>query len=141
MDALQRITERVNRNGDPNDPATPRPLLTVAEFFDGNTDTGSIGCNLWPNTPEPAVFRALFERIAARDDVRDVRIQITDFDGPEWPFTDTVYIMTSATQDDVASWFDESVRPDEFWEGFHPDCAYEPYVVPAGVRPIACWWD
>ncbi len=36
MKPLERITQRVNRHGDVNDPATPRPLLTLAEFFEGN---------------------------------------------------------------------------------------------------------
>jgi len=46
MTPLERITERVNRHGDVNDASTPRPLLTLAEFFEGNDVVGSIGCNL-----------------------------------------------------------------------------------------------
>jgi hypothetical protein len=36
MTPLERITERVNRNGDVDNAATPRPLLTLEEFFEGN---------------------------------------------------------------------------------------------------------
>src|SRR5215475_10089248 len=36
MTPLERITERVTRHGDVNEPTTPRPLLTLAEFFEGN---------------------------------------------------------------------------------------------------------
>ena len=32
---------RINRNGDINDTATPNPLVTLAEFFEGNNDPGS----------------------------------------------------------------------------------------------------
>jgi len=141
MEALQRITERVSRNGPPDDVDTPRPLLTIDEFFDGNASTGSIGCNLWPNTPSPGAFYDLFKRILARVDVKDIRVQVTTFDDPEWPFSDTVYIMTTASPEEVAAWFDAGFAPDEVFEGFNPDETYEEYVVPDGVRPIGCWWD
>ena len=64
MTPLERITQRVNRNGDVNDPKTPRPLLTLAEFFEGNHVVGSIGCNLMP-TPQPAEFHEMLRRGAA----------------------------------------------------------------------------
>jgi hypothetical protein len=139
MTALERITERVNRLGHPDDPVTPRPLVSVDEFFSGNSEIGSIGCNL-ASAPSPEQFHKLFLAIAQRTEVKDIRIQITAFDVPEWPFSDTVYIMTNASPEAVASWFPEDLKPDETWLGF-ADQAYEPYVVPAGVQPIACWWD
>jgi hypothetical protein len=140
MTPLERITERVTRNGHPEDRGTPIPLLSIAEFFDGNTHTGSIGCNV-SGAPTPAQFREMFEHIARQPTVRDVRIQITAFDEPEWPFSDTVYIMTSVPLEQVGRWFPEHLRPDELWEGFSDTVRYEPYVVPAGTRAVACWWD
>lgn len=139
MKHLDRITERVNRLGHPDDPDTPRPLLTIDEFFEGNVEVGSIGCNL-EEPPAPEVFYTLFRSIAQRQDVYDIRVQITAFDVPEWPFSDTVYIMTTATPEEVATWFPEHLKPDETWIGF-VDQKYEPYQVPGGTQPIACWWD
>lgn len=139
MTHLQRVTERTNLLGHPDDPETPRPLLTIDEFFDGNCELGSIGCNLDP-IPTPDVFHALFRAIAQRPDVADIRVQITAFDVPEWPFSDTVYIMTSASPEEVATWFPEELMPDETWAGF-VDQDYEPYSVPPGTQPVACWWD
>ena len=139
MTPLERITERVNRRGHPDDPDTPRPLLTVEEFFEGNTEIGSIGCNL-DGAPSPERFHELFLAIAKRPDVKDIRVQITAFDVPEWPFSDTVYIMTTASPEEVASWFPPDLRPDENWSGF-VEQAYEPYAVPDDTLPVACWWD
>jgi len=139
MTPLERITERVTRPGHPDNAETPRPLVTVDEFFDGNTEVGSIGCNL-ESTPTPAQFYELFRVIGQRPEVKDIRVQITAFDVPEWPFSDTVYILTSASPDEVASWFPKELAPDETWEGF-VDQPYEPYLIPEGTRPIACWWD
>ena len=78
--------------------------------------------------------------ISKRSDVKDIRIQISAFDDPDWPFTDTIYIMTSAPEADVVSWFPVQLKPDDFWEGF-VDQAYEPYDIPQDSRPVAIWWD
>ncbi|WP_369935908.1 hypothetical protein [Xanthomonas tesorieronis] len=78
--------------------------------------------------------------IAPRPDVEDIRVQIAAFDVPEWPFSDTVYIMTSATPEEVETWFPQYLKPDETWAGF-VDQPYEPYQVSNGTHPVACWWD
>lgn len=138
---LERITERVNRHGDPNDGDTPRPLLTLAEFFDGNSSVGSIGCNL-ARPPEPAEFRSLLEAIAARPEVAEVRVQVTMFDEPEdWPYSDTVWVITRASPEEVLSWFGEEVRPDDCWRGWTNGVTFEACPVPPGMAPVACWWD
>jgi hypothetical protein len=141
MTPLERITERVSRHGDVNDFNTPRPLVTLAEFFEGNEVDGSIGCNLNP-TPTAAEFYQLLKVIAARPDVREVRVQITMFDNPdEWPFSDTAWVITSASPEEVATWFDEAVRPDECSAGWPEGAALEPCEVPPGMNPVMCWWD
>lgn len=139
MEPLKRITKRVNLNGHPDKPDTPRPLLAIDEFFEGNEIEGSIGCNLI-DIPHPTEFYELFKVIMNRPDVKDIRVQVTAFDDPEWPFTDTVYIMTSAPESEVSTWFPEHLKPDEIWEGF-VDQNYEPYEIPDGSRPVAAWWD
>jgi len=140
MNPIDRITRRVTRNGHPDKPGTPTPLLSLEEFFEGNEYVGSIGCNI-PSTPTPARFFETLKQISKRPDVKDIRVQVTAFDDPSWPFSDTVYIMTDAPADEVMTWFDEELRPDEAWEGFIATQRYEPYAVPVGTRPVACWWD
>jgi hypothetical protein len=141
MTPLERISERVNRHGDVNDPATIRPLLTLSEFFDGNDDFGSIGCNLSP-PPGPAKFYEMLKSILERSDVADVRVQITMFDDPEaWPFSDTVWIITSANPQTVAGWFDGSIRPDECSSGWTDGLLFEHVPLPEGMRAVACMWD
>lgn len=139
MTPLERISERVARLGHPDEADTPRPLVTVEEFFNGNSEVGCIGCNL-ETAPSPDQFYKLFQEIARRPEVKDIRVQITAFDLPEWPFTDTVYIMTSAPPVVVVTWFSEELKPDETWEGF-VDQPFEPYEVPTDCMPVACWWD
>ena len=114
--------------------------MTLAEFFEGNDIDGSIGCNLDP-PPTPTEFYELLSRIAARPDVADVRVQITMFDVPEWPFSDTVWIITSDLPEEVAGWFEETVRPDDCSVGWQEGVAVERCEVPIGMKPVACWWD
>jgi hypothetical protein len=140
MTPIERITDRVGRHGDVNDPATLRPLLTLAEFFEGNSVVGSIGCNLIP-TPDPAHFYGVLKQIESRPDVDSIRVQITMFDTPEWPFSDTVWVITSAEPQEVAGWFDEAIRPDEYGRGWTEGVAFEPCPIPPGMHPVYCWWD
>jgi hypothetical protein len=139
MTPLERITKRVNQGGDANAPETRRPELTLEEFFEGNDVVGSIWCNLSVELEPPDAYEIL-KVVRSRPDVADIRIEITMFDDPAWPFSDTIWIVTSASPDDVRSWFDEDVAPDEC------DCAVddvtrEAFDVPKGMRAVRCWWD
>ena len=140
MTPLERITERVNRHGDINDAATRRPLLTLEEFFDGNDVSGSICCNLSP-MPEPQEVYETLKQIRSRPDVADVRIEVAMFDVPEWPFAETVWVITTADPEQVKSWFTDEMAPDDVWAGWTSDRKFEPVDVPAGMQPVACWYD
>jgi len=140
MTPLERITERVTRHGDINDPTTRRPLLTLEEFFEGNDVYGSIWCNLSP-TPSPAEALTILKQIRSRPEVADVRIEVAQFDAPEWPFSETVWVITEVSCEEVKSWFSEAVAPDEVWVGWRDGVTYEPLTIPSGMHPVACWWD
>ena len=68
-------------------------------------------------------------------------MEVTQFDDPEWPFSDTAWVITSAPAETVLAWFAAEVVPDECWTGWPEDRTYEPIEVPSGMSPIACWWD
>ena len=140
MTALSKITKRVNLHGDPDAVETPRPLLTLEEFFEGNDVVGSIGCNL-ETTPDPSEFYKLLNQIREKKNVQDVRVQVTAFDDPDWPFSDTVWVITSEEPEVVSSWFPEHLKPDECWSGWIDDQPYEEIEVQLGMEPVACWWD
>src|SRR5262245_5850331 len=139
VDPRQRILQRI---GDINDFSRPRPLVTLEEFFDGNSDTGSIGYNL-PDPPTPKEFYDLLKGIRDRPGVKDVRVAVMDLEDPErWPSTDTIWIITSATLDQVKSWFPKRFAPDEIWDDFDKSAAkFEAYNVPQGMRAVGAWYD
>lgn len=141
-DPRSKLLAHIARFGDINDPDGVRPLVALEEFFQGNDDLGSIGYNFYPDQPTPSEFFSLFRGIRARDDVADVRVEIAAHDDPEaWPTSETVWIISSATPADVASWLGERFAADELHDGFPSDQAYEPLTIPEGMRAIGVWWD
>ena len=69
-------------------------VIPVAEFFDGNDDPGSIGCNLSLH-PGIDVFRKVLTGLLRRPDVAAVYSIISELDPGEdcWPFSDTVLVI------------------------------------------------
>ncbi|WP_163505057.1 hypothetical protein [Fodinicola acaciae] len=138
MNPRQRLLDRI---GDINDVDRPRPLVTLAEFFDGNDDPASIGYNL-PAPPAPAEFAELLSSIARRDDVIDVRIEVKDLEDPDgWPSSDSIWIFTTADLSTVQKWFPERFVPDEWHLVTELEETTEPYQIPAGAHGIHAWYD
>ena len=141
MKAPEYLRERISRNGPINDRKVPRPLLTLEEFFEGNDEYGSIGCNL-PDSVYPREFSEVFKRIRERPDVADVRVQVTSWDdSEEWPFSDTIWVVTSLTRQDIKQRLGKRLHGgDEVSVGW-PDYPIETVDVPPGMRPLSVWWD
>ena len=130
------------RIGNINDPNTPCPLVSLAEFFEGNNDPGSIGYNL-PDSPSPQEWYELLKQIAERPEVRDVRIQVMDLEDPDgWPSTDTIWIITTASSKEVRGWLPKRIAPDDVIEGFPKSGSpVEAYEVPPGYMAVGLWYD
>lgn len=132
----------LNRIGNINDFSQPRPLVTLEEFFTGNEDYASIGYNL-PEQPSPQDFFRLLRTIRDRVDVTDVRIEVKDQEDPEgWPSTDTIWVITSASADDVVSWLPDAIKPDDVLSGFDSSAtSIEPYDLPNDTNAVGIWYD
>jgi hypothetical protein len=140
MNSPEHLRERINGNGPIAAPGTPRPLLSLEEFFEGNDDYGSIGCNL-PNSVYPVEFYEVFKRIRERQGVHDVRVEIRSWDDPEdWPFSDTVWVITSLAKQEIQQHLGRRLHSDAIRVGW-PDYPVEQIHVPSGMRPLAVWWD
>ncbi len=127
--------------GDVNGKRSNCPLVTLEQFFEGNDDGGSIWCNL-PASPNPAKVYEILRGIRDREDVADVRIMVTQYDGDDcWPFSDTIYFIAQASEDEVIAWLGEDFRPDEVWsgDGFGPRA--QALDVPADHNVVGAWWD
>jgi hypothetical protein len=83
----------------------------------------------------------LLKQIRSRPDVGDVRVEVSMFDEHEWPFSETIWIVTTASAAEVKGWFAKAIRPDETWAGWRDGDKVESVFIPANMQPIACWWD
>jgi len=122
-------------------PVTPlRQIVSIEEFFDGNDDLGSIGCNL---TEDPGMdaFRDTFARIARRPDVATVYAQIAELDPGEdcWPFADTIFVVGSLSEDELAEAL-APLEPDEIWKMADSDIPSDARKGP-DTHVLAAWWD
>lgn len=118
-------------------------LVTPREFFEGNDDLGSIGCNLYEH-PGINTFRAVLEELEARDSVAGIHLVITDLEEDDpgvWPFSDTVYFVTTAPPEEIAEAL-ELLSPDEVGL-INLDYAEfaNPPAIPAGYHLVLAWWD
>ena len=140
MTALDRISERVSRNGDPNDPLVPSPTLTLDEFFTGNDVVGSIAPNLFP-TPEPAEVWEMLKTIEAKEEVNAIYIIVSAFDDERWPFADSLRIVSSESLSTVQSYFPEHLAPDDFWLEGEEIRPREAIQIPEGTSVYVAWYD
>ena len=113
-------------------------LVKVTEFFDGNDDLGSIGCNL-SNHPGLDHFREVLQNIEAREDVDEVWIQIYDLEEGDWPFAENVLFFGKATESAIRE-FAGSLQPSEVYE-LHVDWMPSRAKHLAGRRYVNLWWD
>jgi hypothetical protein len=116
------------------------PLVSIGQFFDGNDDLASIGCNLIEH-PGIEVFRDTFAGLVQRSDVEAVYAQIAELDPGDdfWPFADTVFVVGTVAVDEVRRAL-ARLQPDQI------DPA-DPSSVPAMIAEkhnapiLVVWWD
>ena len=132
----------------------PLPIVSLEEFFEGNNDYGSIGCNLddpqakpplpvpyWPH-PSPQGFYEILRAVRERQEVQDVLVEVSDTDVGEEdrPFSELVYILTTESIGEVEVWA-ASLHPTEVSEGYEGE---KPALVPdllPGYIVYTLWWD
>lgn len=116
-------------------------VVSLESFFEGNDDLGSIGCNLGDEQPSPSDFYQVLSAIRSKSEVQDVLVRICDYSDPDsWPYTDTVYIVTSASAENIEEWLGP-LKPDEVhpeWMYGKPPAAPEPHP---GMTAYSVWWD
>jgi hypothetical protein len=116
-------------------------IVSLEDFFVGNSDRGSIGCNLGDRQPAISEFYSTLRGLRAKSEVQDILVRIYDYDNaPSWPYTDTVYIIASATLDQVQRWI-APLKPDEVHTGWMYGAPPKAPSLGSGMVPYSVWWD
>jgi hypothetical protein len=135
MNRKTEILKKITKAGFPKSEV----VVTVDEFFEGNTDGGSIGANLYPEQPSLKTFSDTFKTMLASDKVESIFIRIADAEDTEWFYTDTVYVVGDATKDEVTEML-KGLQPTEIYS----DWMYGKPVNIAGFTRkniYSVWWD
>jgi hypothetical protein len=134
------LINKIKKIGLPQD-IKETPIVSLEDFFMGNDDIGSIGCNLLDHPGTESFFKLLKE-IREKDNVSGIFVgiyEIEEEDETMWPFSEKVYIITSASKDDVKEWvmpLDVSEVDEVKKSSLKPSP-----VVEDGFRIIQLWWD
>jgi hypothetical protein len=120
--ARRKLIESINEILDNDDTL---PVVTLADFFTGNTDEGCVGVNLLEEDhPGFDAYRDVLEGIAARPDVRGVYIEVTEIpdldeedDDDIWPTACVAFVITSASLEAVQEWT-KTLHPREVSPGW-----------------------
>ncbi|MEB4869464.1 hypothetical protein P8831_12125 [Priestia megaterium] len=132
------LIKKIYEQGYPN--AQTAPLVCLEEFFKGNEDEGSIGCNLMDHPGIDTFYFVLLE-IKSKPSVQDVLVEIMEVEDEEyWPFSERIYILSSANPEEIEEWV-KILEPDEIEEGYMfgpPPIAPELYP---NHKVFGVWWD
>ena len=117
------------------------PVVSLEDFFQGNSDLGSIGCNLVAH-PGPQFFFEVLKAVREDAMVQDVLVEVNEIanDPETWPFSDRVYVLSSATTDDIRSWL-KRLQPDEVTEGWANGMPPGAPSLKPGAKVYSVWWD
>ena len=117
------------------------PVVSLEDFFEGNDDTGSIGCNLLEH-PGTDAFYSVFKAIQSKDTVSDVLIGIYEVEASDetmWPFSEQVFIIAHEPKSSIQK-FVETLAVDEI-DAINQTALMPEPVVPEGFTVWQLWWD
>lgn len=136
MNTREELLNKIKSAGFPD----KEVVLTLDQFFKGNNDIGSIGVNLYPDQPYPAVFYETFKRLIQSGQIESVYVRIADVDDIEWFFTDTVFLVGQISLDELRQRVAD-IHPTKIYKGWM-------YGLPANLsddfsdkQVYSLWWD
>ena len=120
-------------------------LLSIEDFFEGYT---SDQCNICANNRKnisTTEFRQRLDDIRTKETVSGVFVRFYEYTdaleyGDSWIGSDSIYIITSDSADEVRSWF-EDFEVTDTWEERDPTKFMNCPSIPEGHRLVAAWWD
>lgn len=120
-------------------------LITLDDYFDGNDEEN---CIILANTDvnvSSKEFESFLRNIKKNDCVFDIFIRFYDYEDAIdfddiWVNSDTIFIITTASTEEVKVWF-EFYTPSSISEEIETkDFANLPSI-PNGYKIISIWWD
>ncbi|WP_298338399.1 hypothetical protein [uncultured Algibacter sp.] len=115
-------------------------VVSLEDFFDGNNDRASIGPNIHIDQPSPQEFYQYFSELKKSEKVDDILIRIQDVEDLDWPFTDTVYIISELSTEELKSKLTD-LKPDEIYDEWMYGKPINAPEIKDGFSIFSVWWD
>lgn len=121
-------------------------LVTVDEFFEGNTDNASIAPNIWPKSSLYNYHRVL-KSLLLLQNVEDVFVELYEVILDEagavvdgyWPYAEVIYVIGTITENELNNEI-HSLKPSEIWLATEQELDPFGYKF-KGKRVLKIWWD
>jgi hypothetical protein len=123
------------------------PVVTLDEYFTGNTQEQSIAPNQWGDgRPSIADIHARFRQVEARADVVGVFVGLhqdwsESLDDDTWPAAENIHVISSAPQEIADEWVvglaSDGISTGKWPYGKHKAAP----EVPAGFQLYTVYWD
>jgi hypothetical protein len=136
MDKKTSLTRKIKSLGFPD----KEIVVTLDDFFEGNSDPGSIGPNIYPDQPLPKEFYKKLSDLKGSDKVVDVLVRISDVEDLDWPYTDTIYIITNLTSEELKVIL-KDLYPDEIYDDWMYGKPVNAPTIEEGMKVYSVWWD
>lgn len=134
------LLEKIEKQGGFRPPYNRDILVSVEDFFEDNNVIGSFAANACTKNLDVHEFYEILKNIKTKENVQDIWIVICDID-EEWPYSDTIYISTTASGDDIYEWFGDGF-PSEVWEvNSKENILTEIPQLRTEFKLFGVWWD
>lgn len=134
------LLEKIEKQGGFKPPYSRDILVSIEDFFEGNNVVGSFAANACTENLDVHEFYKILKGIKLKENVLEVWIVICDID-EEWPYSDTIYISTTANEDGIYEWFRDGF-PSEVWQINSKECeVIQTSELKNGFRVFGVWWD
>lgn len=124
-------------------PDGPLPVVSIDDFFAGNSDDASIAANLGDQHPGVAKFHSVLRSIREEPWVQEVLVEIQEIsdDTPSgWPYSDRVYIIATASMT-VIEGLVRPLKPTLIDTGFAHGVPPAAPALRPGMTVYSVWWD
>lgn len=136
MNKKEKLVEKIYSTGYPENEIA----VTLEDFFDGNNDRASIGPNIHIDQPSPQEFYQKLSELKKSEKVEDILVRIQDVEDLDWPFTDTVYIISELTIEELKTKLTD-LKPDEIYKEWMYGKPINAPEIKNGFSIFSVWWD
>lgn len=136
MNKKEKLVEKIYSIGYPENEI----VVSLEDFFDGNNDRASIRPNIHIDQPSPQEFYQKLSELKKSEKVEDILIRIQDVEDLDWPFTDTVYIISELTMEELKAKLTD-LKPDEIYEEWMYGKPINTPEIKSEFSIFSVWWD